>query len=197
MKKQIQKVKTIGKAPPPSKNNPAENLSPAEKRLQELADTVGDFIRYWGFRRIHGQIWSQVFISSKSLSGVELTRRLGVSKALISPALQELQDYGLITALEDGRKTKRYQAVPEVVPVIQKILKSRESKLISESKRKFDKVLSYQDSDLNQKALVDEARLSELGEMIQLAQFALKFILSQSDEDSLRAWNDEATRAQG
>lgn len=43
------------------------------EKLRSLSDSVGDFIRHWGFRRIHGQIWTQVFLSKDSLSGAELT----------------------------------------------------------------------------------------------------------------------------
>ena len=91
-------------------------------KLRALSESVGDFIRYWGFRRIHGEIWTQVFLSKTSLSGAELTQRLEVSKSLVSPALSELEEYGLIIMTEDGKKTKRYSAAPNVVSVIKDIL---------------------------------------------------------------------------
>lgn len=164
-------------------------------KLQALSESVGNFIRYWGFRRIHGQIWTQVFLSKASLSGAELTQRLGVSKALISPALSELEAHGLIVMSEDGKKTKRYSAVADVVPIIKDILQKREAKMIAEARTQFAALRKIQQKRGPQESAIDEDRLEELGQMITLAQFALGFLLSQSDEDCLAQWNEEALKA--
>lgn len=153
-----------------------------EKHLAALSGAVGDFIRYWGFRRIHGEIWTQVYLSEKPLSGVELTERLGVSKALVSPALQELQDYKLILVkLEDG-KTKRYFANPDVFGVIKEVLQKREMALIEDAQKHFSKVNASDDPGLNKE------RLERLGQMITLAQFAAAFVVMQADEENFCRW---------
>ena len=77
--------------------------------VQKLSLSIGNFIRYWGFRRIHGAIWTQVFLSKTPLSCTDLTERLGLSKALISPALEELCHYHLIQVVASPNdKTKLY-----------------------------------------------------------------------------------------
>lgn len=164
-------------------------------KLRSLSESVGDFIRYWGFRRIHGQIWTQVFVSKTSLSGAELTQRLGVSKSLISPALAELESYGLILMTEDGKKTKRYSAAPNVIPVIKDILKEREAKIIAHTKEQFDMLNKIHQKRGDQDSLLKKDRLEELGQMISLAQFALNFIIGQSDEESVACWTEEALKA--
>ncbi|MFV8259537.1 GbsR/MarR family transcriptional regulator [Bdellovibrio bacteriovorus] len=164
-------------------------------KLRDLSESVGDFIRYWGFRRIHGQIWTQVFLSKTSLSGAELTQRLGVSKALISPALSELEAYGLILMTEDGKKTKRYSAAPNVIPVIKDILKEREAKIIATAQEKFGTLHKIHEKRGEQESLLQHERVEELGQMITLAQFALNFIIGQSDEESLACWTEEAMKA--
>lgn len=165
-------------------------------KLRALSESVGDFIRYWGFRRIHGQIWTQVFLSKSSLSGAELTQRLGVSKALISPALSELESHGLILMKEDGKKTKRYSAAPDVIPVIKDILKNREAKIIANTQEQFDSLSKIHHKKGEQDSILETHRLEELGQMISLAQFALNFIIGQSDEESLACWTEEALKAQ-
>lgn len=164
-------------------------------KLRTLSESVGDFIRYWGFRRIHGQIWTQVFLSKTSLSGTELTKRLQVSKALISPALSELESYGLIVMTEDGKKTKRYSAAPDVIPVIKKILKEREAKIIAEARENFDALEKIQNKVDDQDSVLKKERLDELNQMISLAQFAIHFIIGQSDEEALAGWTEEAMKA--
>jgi len=99
--------------------------------LLRLAEGIGDFIRYWGFRRVHGQLWTLIYLSHAPLSGVELSRKLGVSKALVSPALRELEHHNLIEQVAaSDQKTKRYRANPEVFAVIKKILVGRELPLV-------------------------------------------------------------------
>ena len=186
-----QSPKTADKKMKPSSTTAEVN------KLRALSEAVGDFIRYWGFRRIHGQIWTQVFLSKTSLSGAELTQRLEVSKALISPALAELESYGLIVMTEDGKKTKRYSAAPDVIPVIKKILKERESKMIANAKAQFETVSKLHEKKGDQESLLESERLNELGEMISLAQFALNFVIGQSDEESLACWTEEALKNLG
>jgi DNA-binding transcriptional regulator GbsR (MarR family) len=69
-------------------------------KVQQLSTFIGHFIRYWGFRNIHGQIWTIVYLSETPLSGAEIVKFLKVSKALVSPALKELEMEGLIKKVE-------------------------------------------------------------------------------------------------
>src|SRR5690606_15506550 len=60
-----------------------------------------------------------------------LIRRLGVSKALISMSLKDLQQYGVIEAA--GRSlegTQLYRANPDLARVISGVLENRESRLL-------------------------------------------------------------------
>ncbi|MBC7457334.1 MAG: hypothetical protein H7235_03590 [Bdellovibrionaceae bacterium] len=149
-----------------------------QKKLALMADTVGDFIRYWGFRRIHGQIWTQVYLSKQALSGADLTKRISVSKALISPALAELENYGLITSHQKDKKTKTYQACPDVAGVIKKILSEREQVLIVTAAHRVSELKKNVKND--QHPLIEFDRLNRLGEMIDFAQLSVHFLLTQS-----------------
>lgn len=137
--------------------------------LKRMATQVGHFIRYWGFRKIHGEIWTLVYLSKTPLSGVEIIDLLGVSKALVSPALKELHAEGLITEVEsENAKVKRYAAVEDVGSVIKRILQTRERQMMDEIQSAFD--------GLNAESL-DSRRLQSMGEMIQAAHFGLSAIL--------------------
>ena len=157
-----------------------------EKHLAALSGAVGDFIRYWGFRRIHGEIWTQIYLNVSPLSGVELTERLGVSKALVSPALKELEAHKLIVVKNEDGKTKRYSANPDVFQVIRDILVKREMKLIEKALLQFGKVEATEDPAL------DSQRLKNLGQMISVAHFATGFIASQVDEKNLTEWSSRS-----
>jgi DNA-binding transcriptional regulator GbsR (MarR family) len=155
-----------------------EKLPKINKELQELSLSIGDFIRYWGFRRIHGAIWTQLYLSQFPLSCSQLVKNLGLSKALISPALEELCHYKLIEEVPSHNdKTKIYQAASNVNDVIKKILKTREKIMMKEITHHFSKFLDK----TSQNDLLDQNRIQNLQEMIMSANLLLELIVSQND----------------
>lgn len=154
-----------------------------------MAELVGDFIRYWGFRKIHGEIWTIVYLSRESLSGADLVEILDVSKALVSPALKELEAEGLIFQTDsENSKTKRYVAEDDVLRVIKKVLDRREKPMI-------EKILGAQvrlEKDVlglrpGLGPIVNEERFRKLRRMTEVAQMSLQMIsdseLGQNLED--------------
>jgi len=67
-----------------------------EEKKKRLADSVGDFIRYWGFKEVHGRIWVHIYLSDNPITAKELTKKLGVTKGLVSTALAELIAYQVV-----------------------------------------------------------------------------------------------------
>jgi DNA-binding transcriptional regulator GbsR (MarR family) len=150
-------------------------------RLQKLAVGIGQFIRYWGFRKIHGEIWAVVYLSPAPMSGVEIGKILKVSKALVSPALKELEFEGLILQTKsENSKTKRYIAEEDVAKIIQGVLKRREIPMI-EKIWQHHSDLSLQ---IKNKESVNLDRLQKMGLMIQMAQMGLATLL-----DSDQMWD--------
>lgn len=148
------------------------------KELQKLSLSVGNFIRYWGFRRIHGAIWTQLYLSKTPLNCTELTKNLGLSKALISPALEELCRFKLILEVAStNEKTKVYQAVDNINEVIRHVLKTREKKMLKQITEDFS---SFKMKKTDQMQL-DDSRVESLETMIQSANLMLEIMLSQSD----------------
>lgn len=150
----------------------------SNKSLQSLSLSIGNFIRYWGFRRIHGAIWTQLYLSKTPLSCTGLTQKLGLSKALISPALDELCNYKLIEeAPAPNEKTKVYKATENINEVIKHILEIRERKMLKQITRDFD---SFKQKDASNDDY-DQSRVESLGDMILSANVMLEIMLSQKD----------------
>ena len=144
--------------------------------VRELVYGVGEFIRYWGFRRIHGQIWTLIYLSKAPLSGAELVDLLEVSKALVSPALKELTEEGLITeVISENAKVKRYAAIEDVESVIKKILKTREQKMMNQIETAFSKLKGRKSDGLRE--FINPDRQLAMGQMIEAAHFALEFLV--------------------
>ena len=161
-----------------SKDQNKGRATTSQKDLQKLSLSIGNFIRYWGFRRIHGAIWTQLYLSKTPLSCTDLTNRLGLSKALISPALDELCKIKLIfEAPAPNEKTKIYQAADNINDVIQHVLKTREAKMlqqITEDFAAFNGAGAKLDS-------IDSKKVDSLGEMISSANLMLGLMLDQKD----------------
>lgn len=147
-------------------------------KLRQLSLSVGNFIRYWGFRRIHGAIWTQLYLSKTPLNCTDLASRLGLSKSLVSPALEELCKYKLIVEVPtSNEKTKIYSAEENINDVIMHVLKNREAKILKQISKDFSNVSdsSAKDEDLNPE------RVKSLGEMIFAANLMLEIMQSQTD----------------
>lgn len=147
-------------------------------KLRKLSLSVGQFIRYWGFRRIHGAIWTQLYLSNTPLSCTDLAARLALSKSLVSPALEELCKFKLIEeAPAPNEKTKVYRAVENISEVIQHVLKTRESKMLQQISKDFSSL-----NDQSEKSdSINQKRVDELGSMIQAANMMLEILVAQKD----------------
>lgn len=143
--------------------------------LQNLSTSIGHFIRYWGFRKIHGEIWALVYLTKEPLSGVEIGTMLNVSKALVSPAIKELEAEGLIRQTKsENSKTKRYEAEEDVSKIIHGVLRRREKPMIEKIENDYTQ-LSDQLSD---DSPLSANRVQNMGLMIQMAQMGLGTLLS-------------------
>ena len=147
-----------------------------ETKAQKLSSSIGNFIRYWGFRKIHGAIWTQLYLSEIPLSCVELTRRLKVSKALISPALEELCKFRLI---EEGpshnNKIRVYRALDEIDEVVRAVLESREKKMLKKIQADFELFVGSKPDSRS----FNKSRIRNLENMIVSANMVLDLMLSQ------------------
>jgi DNA-binding transcriptional regulator GbsR (MarR family) len=158
--------------------NSKEKTPSSGRNLRKLSLSIGHFIRYWGFRRVHGAIWTQLYLAKTPLSCTDLTHNLGLSKALISPALDELCKYKLIReAPAPNQKTKVYVAAEDVNEVIQHVLKTREAKMLQQITKDFS---SFQQREAAAENISD-ARVKSLETMIISANMMLQIMLAQNN----------------
>ena len=161
---------------------PKKKLS-APLELDEVADQVGEFIQYWGFKRVHGKIWAHLFLSAVPLDATTLVKRLGVSKALVSFSIHDLLEYKVIRQVARGRgRTVLFEANSDVTSVILSVLKLRERKLMAEVMNSVEK-LSLSTPAALQEMKVSPDKLKEMREMIDSAQVVLDFILTAGPEN--------------
>lgn len=151
--------------------------------LEDLASEVGDFICYWGFKKIHGRIWTHVYLAGQPLDAGQLMQRLRVSKALISLSINDLLRYDVVfDAGKSARGTQLYTANPDVLDVILNVLRRRERKMLAKADTGH-RMLSSLSKDQMSRANLDVERIAALGRIIHQAQNALVSLLELTSLD--------------
>lgn len=150
--------------------------------LEELADKIGTFIEYWGFKKIHGQIWTHIFLSHTPIDATTLAKRLNVSKALVSLALKDLMDYGVILVKGQGDRGKiLLVSNTNLQEVIVNVLRRRERKLLSEIHSSFKNIKKMKTDEKTGLSLCGH-KMDELGEMIESAEATLDAVINANLE---------------
>src|SRR5690606_9879511 len=103
---------------------PHKHSSKVPPEFEDLASQIGEFIEYWGFKKIHGQIWTHIFLSQNPIDATTLVKRLHVSKALVSLAIKDLMKYEVIQVVGQGTRRKvLFQSNPDLTRVICSVLR--------------------------------------------------------------------------
>lgn len=146
--------------------------------LEDFANSIGEFIQYWGFKKIHGKIWCHIFLSKTALDAQYFIDCMGVSKALVSQTLCELKQYNVIIDAGKGeRKTMTYKANPHLTDVIFGVLRQREKRLLSKIFSSFRLVETLPAEELDDLD-IDPERIKRMGSMINFAEKFLHGVLA-------------------
>ena len=166
-------------------------------RVLQVCDTVGSFIAWWGFKAIHGRVWTLLALRGAPMSQAEISRTLSVSRALVSGAIHELTDYGLVRPVDAGR-TAPYEAVMDIWPVISDVLREREWMMIESARVSLEAAVEEaelaEDTGMEMPWSLDRMRLL-LG-LTEMAQTLLKILIKlrvPRSKDALGVWLGRAS----
>jgi DNA-binding transcriptional regulator GbsR (MarR family) len=167
----------------------ADRLTP---RVVAACDAVGAFIEVWGFRAIHGRVWTLLALQSRPVAQSEIAEVLGVSRSLVSLAISELSQYGLVRQIGTQRNAP-YEASMDVWPTITDVLRAREWMLIERARVALDALAQEAElaAESEQAGTYDLGRIRLLLTMTELAQSALRAILNvrvPQSFDAFGAW---------
>jgi DNA-binding transcriptional regulator GbsR (MarR family) len=147
--------------------------------VRDFADQVGEFIQYWGFKKVHGRIWTHLFLSKTPLDAAEIMKRLSISKALVSMSLSDLLAYDVVEEMgKSTRGTLTYAANADVLSVILNVIRQRERRMFSRIVAAH-KLLDSVSATEQKTAGIDRERLEAMGGLINLGYEALETFLSR------------------
>lgn len=163
-----------------------------DRRVLRACDAVGAFIEYWGFKAVHGRVWTLLALHRRPLSQSEIVERLGVSKALVSTTISELSGFGLVRPVSD-RRNAPYEAVVNVWPTIADVLRSREWMLLEEARVALEAAIEEGDyvEARHGGSPYDVGRLKLLLSMTEMAQALLKTLIAlrlPQPSAAVRSW---------
>ena len=148
--------------------------------LTDVAEQVGAFMEYWGFKTIHGRIWTHIFLSAEPLDAGALIQRLDVSKALMSMSLAELLDHDVVeVAGKSDNGTTTYRANPDITHTILNVLRKRERRMLSRVSSAA-KILPIEGAG---EVKLSAERVNSLQQMIQTAEYTLEGLLTLKSFD--------------
>ncbi|MAF90368.1 MAG: hypothetical protein VX583_08620 [Bdellovibrionota bacterium] len=160
----------------------------APDELNDFALEVGKFIQYWGFKRIHGQIWTHIYLSNKPLDAKDLMARLGISKALVSITLKDLLEYDVVIEAGKGPScTMTYEANPNLIKVILAVLKKRELSMLGKIQDSFEILKKLPSEKKAGVCSLNHGRIELMERLILKAQKQLNIILKLGSLD-LKLW---------
>jgi DNA-binding transcriptional regulator GbsR (MarR family) len=157
--------------------------------MEKLSEQIGEFIHYWGFKRIHGKIWTHLFLAKQPLDAADLVREMKISKALVSISLRELMDFDVvIDAGKSERGTNLYKTNPDILAVILKVLREREKKMLVGVRNAFE-LLAATPNEKREQAGLSGKRLAQLTTLIQNAETSLESLIALKSVD-FGQWRD-------
>jgi DNA-binding transcriptional regulator GbsR (MarR family) len=146
--------------------------------MQELSDQIGEFVYYWGFKRIHGKIWTHLYLAKKPLDAADIVNNLDISKALVSISLRELMEYEVIQfAGKSERGTQLYKINPDILSVIMSVLRQREKRMLAHIQAAHEGLTRSTEADRSEAGLSTD-HLMHLGELVQKAVVGLDGLIA-------------------
>lgn len=158
------------------------------RRAAELrvADQIGVLMGFWGFKRVHGRVWSILFLAQEPLSAAEIRKRLGVSVGATSMALTELRRWGAIREVTTGARSAHFEPETNIWRLVARVLHDRESRLLEETIEVFTSAMQELRAD---GAAGAARRVEKLIWLTRLARGMLDMLTSRGElaaEDTLK-----------
>lgn len=157
-------------------------LSEPELRVVE---TIGEFIKFWGFSKHHGRIWALLYISEDPLNARDIQSILEMSAGLVSMSIKELLHWDVIVKVwVHGDRKDYYRANTDVWHMITRVMREREFHLIQSSMRDLDDALGELETDAGmspERLAFIKPRIEALIELSESFATFLNLLLNQAE----------------
>lgn len=103
-----------------------------------VADTIGNLMEFWGFKRAMGRVWALLYTGPTAITAGDIGETLQMSTGAVSMTLAELTKWGVVRrSWVPGDRRDFYEAETSVWKLVSRVIKERELLMIRESKESF------------------------------------------------------------
>ncbi len=100
---------------------------PSAEAMDLAAETIGDLMAFWGFKRSMGVIWTVLYLHRRPMTQEDLVDATGLSMGMVSMTMGELEGWGVVHRQHVARERRRfYVAETDVQAMITRVLQQRE-----------------------------------------------------------------------
>ena len=148
--------------------------------LTELSHRLGNLVHNWGFKRIHGRIWTRLFLSTRPLDAADLIQQLDISKALVSISLRELLELKAVEEVgRSARGTNLYRANGDLQAIYLELLRRRERDMIEQTSAALS-MLSNLDAVSLSESDISTAQIDALAAHLKDASAAVEKTIAET-----------------
>ena len=168
------------------------------RRVMQVADAIGDFIAYWGFKSIHGRVWTIIALRDDPTTQAEVCQILNVSRSSVSMVISDLVDHGLVRAIGDHRNAP-YEAIFDFWPTVADVLREREWMLLEKARLALGGAIEAAERAQRRGGVHEFAvdRMRQLLRLTEIGQSLLKVLISVRNfeaTEKIGSWAREAGR---
>ncbi len=147
--------------------------------LKKLENSIGEFMQYWGFKKVHGRIWAHLYTSKGPLDSEALMKRLGLSKGMMSIAIRDLLKHQVILADHVGKHgVTFYKANPDIMGVISRVLRTREMEMLGQTEHICECLLKISEEEIEE-AQMDRSKCEDILKVTVSAKRLLELFVYQ------------------
>jgi DNA-binding transcriptional regulator GbsR (MarR family) len=151
---------------------PADGEAKTDPRILQACDTVGRAIELWGFKRVHGMIWTWLYLRPEASSAHDIKEGLGISTGLTSMTLADLAKWGVIhRRTPAGERRELFEAERNIWQPIFRVLREREYHAMGEA---LDSLRAIASALATQGTASERHAATRLQDLIQLGELAHK-----------------------
>lgn len=142
-----------------------------------VADSVGNVIEFWGFKRNQGRLWAILYLRDAELTAVELQSVLGLSKGAVSMITRELEQWGVVRRLRRrGESSWRFGANSDLLSMVNRVLESREVAFIARVRADLEAAERAAKADAQASAQVVQ-RVVQMRRLAELVERSVRVFL--------------------
>jgi DNA-binding transcriptional regulator GbsR (MarR family) len=151
-----------------------------------VADTVGELMESWGFKRNMGRMWTVLYLEDHPLTAAELGERLGLSTGAVSMLLAELIQWSIVKkAWVVGERREHYEAETSIWKMVSRVFRERELRWIHTAREAFESAGHQLAPGTDVRRTLIAQRISGLAELAHVGEHLLESMLEGESVDAL------------